>query len=343
MDYQPILKELEDLTVETFSLWDHNRVGFQWRHYTLNHTLRVRDMCLELGRKEGADLTQLAFAATLHDITKKYDGKILADEKGNRVLDEYGFWVNETLLPNPNKSNIVTKLYSENNQQGTVHSVSGAFIAKKLLESYGLPDDFNDAVSSIIRAHVRPPKLTPEQYDELYGKVESRILYDADTMDANVGYTAFYRNVHIHSYGAIQRGGFDLSAYVDNLPRWIDTKYSFVDDLLTESGRDIGAKRQERNKTLYQMLSEEKQHFDLNLKYGLLGVIDYFVKGAEDVSGTDDPNCREQMSYLERKWIPERKEWAQKENGDIQKLVQQSINRVVDFCNLMEAECSGKA
>lgn len=337
MDYQPILKELEDLTAETFGLWDHNRVGFQWRNYTLNHTLRVRGMCLELGRREGADLTQLAFAATLHDITKRYDGKILSDANGNRVLDENGFWVNETLLPNPNKSNIVTKLYTENNLQGTVHSVSGAVIAKKLLESYGLPDEFNEAVNLIIRAHVKPPKLTPEQYDELYEKVESLILYDADTMDANVGYTAFYRNVHIHSYGAIQRGGFDLSSYVDNLPRWIDTKYSFVDNLLTETGREVGTKRQERNKELYQMLAKEKEHFDLNLKYGLLGVIDYFV------SGTEDPNCMEQMDYLEQRWIPERKEWFQNENGETQKLVEQSINRVVAFGNLMEEECSGKA
>ena len=31
MNYQPILKELEELTVDTFGLWDHNRVGFQWR------------------------------------------------------------------------------------------------------------------------------------------------------------------------------------------------------------------------------------------------------------------------------------------------------------------------
>ena len=336
MDYQPILKELEELTAETFTLWDHNRVGFQWRHYTLNHTLRVRGMCLELGRKEGVDLTQLAFAATLHDITKRYDGKILSDENGNRALDENGFWINETLLPNPNKSNIITELYSENNLQSTVHSVSGAFIAKKVLESYGLSDEFNEAVSAIIHAHVKPPNLTPEQYDELYSKVESRILYDADTMDANVGYTAFYRNVHIHSYGAIQRGGFDLSSYVDNLPRWIDTKYSFVDNLLTESGREVGAKRQERNKELYQMLSGEKQHFDLNLKYGLLGVIDYLV------SGTEDPNCKEQMDYLEQHWIPERQEWLQEESSETQELAQQSIKRVADFCNLMGAECSGK-
>jgi hypothetical protein len=336
MDYQPILTELEDLAAETFTLWDHNRVGFQWRHYTLNHTLRVRGMCLELGRKEGADLTQLAFAATLHDITKKYDGRILTDANGNRILDEYGFWVNETLLPNPNKSNIVTEMYRKNNLQGTVHSVSGAFIAQKLLERYGLPDEFNEAVSTIIRAHVKPPKLTPEQYDDLYGKVESRILYDADTMDANVGYTAFYRNVHIHSYGAIQRDGFNLSAYVDNLPRWIDTKYSFVDNLLTASGRGVGAKRQERNKALYQMLAEEKQHFDLNLKYGLLGVIDYFV------SGTEDPNCQEQMAYLEQQWILERKKWLQEETNEIKELAQQSISRVLDFYNLMDAECSGK-
>jgi len=220
--------------------------------------------------------------------------------------------------------------------EGTIHSVSGALIAKKLLESYGLPDEFNEAVSTIIRAHVKPPTLTQEQHDELYGKVESQILYDADTMDANVGYTAFYRNIHIHSYGAIQRDGFDLSSYVDNLPRWIDTKYSFVDGLLTESAKEVGTIRQERNKELHQILIKEKENFDLNLKYGLLGVLDYLV------SGTEDPNFREQMNYLEQHWIPERKKWFQEESNETQELAEQSISRVVDFWNLMEAESSGK-
>ena len=41
MDYQKTLAELENLVLETYGLWDHNRVGFQWRHYTWNHTKPV--------------------------------------------------------------------------------------------------------------------------------------------------------------------------------------------------------------------------------------------------------------------------------------------------------------
>lgn len=334
MNYPSILSELEELTVETFKLWDHNRVGFQWRHYTLNHTLRVRNLCCELGRKEDADSTKLAFAATLHDITKRYDGAILSDENGKRVLDENGFWKNETLMPA--RSNLVTELYDENNLHGKVHSVSGAVIAEKLLEGYDLPGDFIESVSSIIRAHVRPPNPTPEQFEEYYGKVENRILCDADTIDPNVGYTAFYRNVHIHCYHAMQRGNFDLEAYASNLSNWVNTKYTFVDNLLAESSKEVGTKRQERNGNLCAMLAGEMENFQLNLKYGLLGMIDYLV------SGTEDPNFREQMDYLEEHWVPERQKQIDHESGADKELAQQGLSRVVDFCHLMAEEHDGK-
>ena len=98
MDYQKVLTELEDLVLETYSLWDHNRIGFQWRHYTWNHTKRVRAMGMELGRKAGGDVKKLELAGTLHDITKKYDGEILTDEEGKRVTSAQGFWLNEKLL-----------------------------------------------------------------------------------------------------------------------------------------------------------------------------------------------------------------------------------------------------
>ena len=71
MDYSKLSKELEDLVTDTYKLWDHNRVGFQWRHYTWNHTKRVRAMGMELGRREGGDVKKLEIAGTLHDITKK--------------------------------------------------------------------------------------------------------------------------------------------------------------------------------------------------------------------------------------------------------------------------------
>jgi len=334
MNYQSILTGLEELTIETFGLWDHNRVGFQWRHYTLNHTLRVRNLCSELGKREGGDLTKLAFASTLHDITKRYDGAILSDENGKRVFDENGFWKNETLTPA--RSNVVTELYNENNLHGKVHSVSGAVIAKRLLEEYDVPEDFIELVGSIILAHVRPPNLAPERFDEYYGNVENRILYDADTIDPNVGYTAFYRNVHIHCYSAMRRGNFDLKAYASNLSNWVNTKYTFVDNLLTESGKEIGMKRQERNENLCAMLTEEIEDFQLNLKYGLLGMIDYLV------SGTSDPHFREQMDYLEKHWIPERQKQIDDGRCAEKELAQQSLNRVVDVCNLMEGEYAGK-
>ena len=36
MNYSQVLNELETLVNDTFGLWEHNRVGFQWRHYTWN-------------------------------------------------------------------------------------------------------------------------------------------------------------------------------------------------------------------------------------------------------------------------------------------------------------------
>ena len=55
MNYAQVLNELETLVNDTFTLWEHNRVGFQWRHYTWNHTMRVRAMGMELGKREGGD------------------------------------------------------------------------------------------------------------------------------------------------------------------------------------------------------------------------------------------------------------------------------------------------
>ena len=109
MNYGQVLNELETLVADTFGLWEHNRVGFQWRHYTWNHTMRVRAMSMELGRREGGDVKLLEVAGTLHDITKRYDGVILTDDNGKRILDHNGFWLNEMLSPAGTLSLIFTK------------------------------------------------------------------------------------------------------------------------------------------------------------------------------------------------------------------------------------------
>ncbi len=337
MNYSEVLKELENLVTETYSLWDHNRVGFQWRHYTWNHTMRVRAMSIELGKREGGDTVKLEVAGTLHDITKRYDGEILTDENGKRLLSEDGLWLNEPLTPS--RENIVTQLYDEHNLRGKVHHESGAVIAEKILGMYDFDRDFVDAVRAIVLAHLKPINLTKEQFDLLYRNIENQILYDADTMDPNVGYTAFFRNIHIHSYFAIKRNGkFDLEAYVQGLPRFVESKQAFADKLLTESAREVANARQGRKRELADQLASELGDMPMNRKYGMLGVIEYFV------SQTEDPHFMDQVNHLKKDWIPERQKWiAEMETTQVARDgAQEALERVIDFTTKLEREYKGE-
>lgn len=335
MNYGQVLNELETLVNATFGLWEHNRVGFQWRHYTWNHTMRVRATSMELGRREGGDVKLLEVAGTLHDITKRYDGVILTDDNGKRILDNNGFWLNETL--SPAGKNIVTELYDKHNLRGKVHHESGAVITENILAMYDFEPAFVEAATSVVLAHLKPTNLTPDDFKLLYGNIENQILYDADTMDPNVGYTGFFRNIHIHAYFALQRGNFNLEEYVRNLPRWINSKQEFVDKLLTESSREVGQARQDRNQQLFAQMVGELDDMEINRKYGLLGIIEYFV------SETEDPHFLNQLEYLQTKWLPERQKWADEETTtSARERAQAAIERVSNFLNLLEKEGRGE-
>ena len=336
MNYSQVLNELETLVNETFGLWEHNRVGFQWRHYTWNHTMRVRALSMELGKREGGDVKLLEVAGTLHDITKRYDGVILTDDNGQRILDHNGFWLNETLTPA--SQNVVTELYNKHNLHGKVHHESGAVITENILGMYDFEPDFVQAATAVVLAHLKPMNLTAEDFKLLYNRVENQVLYDADTMDPNVGYTAFFRNIHIHSYFALQRGNFDLEDYVKNLPRWINSKQEFVDKLLTESSREVAQARQDRNQHLFLQMVDELDDMEINRKYGLLGVIEYFV------SVTEDPHFLNQLDYLQNEWLPQRRQWLAEEENDAsaRDRAQSAIDRVDEFLILMTRESNGE-
>jgi len=335
IDYQNIQTELNELALETFGLWDQERVGFRWKHYLPNHTQRVRAMCLELGKHEGADQLALSFAATLHDITKPYDGEIYADGDGNRILDENGFWKNEVLMPA--RSNIVTELYDSNNLYGSMHHTSGAFIAGKILDGYGLAQNFIDKVCSIIASHIKPLKLTPEEYNNGYSKVEHKIIYDADTMDANLGYVAFFRNIHIHAPRHLQNGSFNVARYITSIEPWINRKQSFANGMFTGLAREMSEQRQQRKQHLYQQLVTEQDNPEINMKYGMLGVMDYLV------SQTSEPNFSKEMIHLQQSWIPERERWIEKNTrGTDSEQAQNSLRRVIDFCETISEEAAGK-
>ena len=331
-----ILRELEELVKETFLLWDEKRVGFSWRHYYFNHTQRVRMLSLSIGRNEGADLRKLEYAALLHDITKRYDGSFLTDKNGKRVVDEDGFWRNEVLPPNPSKSNIVTQLYEEYDQAYKLHNVSGALIAGMILRRYGFPDDFCDGVSSIILTHLKPSESSAEKMRTFNSNLEGRILYETDTIDSNLGLVAFFRNIGIHTYNMVRRAGkADLKQYIEGIPRWLDMKEDFLPRMQTDTGRKIGEARQKRNWEIWSQIAQEKEDFELNETYGILGIVKYFMSCCED------PNLQEQMAYVKDEWVPERKRMLASEDSR-KEAAERSLNSAINFHSLLAREIRGE-
>src|SRR5207237_34596 len=73
---------------------------------------------------------------------------------GKRVVDKNGLWLNDYLPPK--RANRLTRVYDELDLHRTVHSKSGARIADRLLNEYGLPDDFRRHVEEVIHTHLMP-------------------------------------------------------------------------------------------------------------------------------------------------------------------------------------------
>ncbi len=331
MDDSVIVKRLNELVRETFRLWDEVWVGFSWRHYYYNHTQRVRALSLEIGRREGADLQKLEYAAILHDITKRYDGPIITDSQGRRILDENGFWRNELLMPN--KENLVTRLYREFDLFHTLHNVSGAKIAQHVLELYGFPDEFCVSVSSIIKSHLNPEVYQGESSSDL---LEKKILYEADTLDANLGLTAFYRNIQINThYMTLTKGRPTLRQYIRRIEPWIERKVAFLDLPSTPTGIHMAKQRLTRMKEIHaQILDELQGEAPKSLEYGLLGIL----KGFMDQN--QDPNLEDELHHLLTRWIPTRRQMLK---TDADHRTTRIFHRAVKFCHQLSRETQGRA
>jgi putative nucleotidyltransferase with HDIG domain len=325
--------EIEAVVIDTFSQWDVVRVGFSWRKYYLDHTLQVLNLARRMAREMGADEDQLRFAAILHDVSKRYDGAILKDDAGKNVVDSEGFWLNETVRPDRN--NWVTELYDELGLQGQIHHVSGAVLTDRILREFGFGETFIRPVSKVVAGHLKG-KVPPEVFDERYREPEVRILYDADTIDPNVGLTAFYRNVQINAGYALQRREpIDLREYVERLPRWIEMKQSFSDQMLTERGREICEDRHARIRSLARELRDELDNEVVNRRYGLLGVVELLFTRPED------PSIREHAAILDTDWLPERARMLAEENELDRDACRLALGRSRRFSLTLQAELRG--
>ena len=297
--HQATVAELDDLVAETHRLWDEEWVGFSWRNYTHEHMRRVRGLAGTLAGPEGADPRVVALAATLHDITKSYDGEIMTGPDGRRVIDASGLWRNETLAPA--RSNAVTAIYDQLGLSGSVHHVSGGAVARVLLERRGYGGGIVDEVEQAIIEHL---VATPES------SVAGKCLYDADTIDANVGMPAFYRNIQISLRGQDaqftarnesftewlgENLGTFLETYLgERIPAWVDAKArDFVPKLMTPTGRAVASERLDRlRRTVSEMVSELG---DLKRarRHGAIRVVEAFM------SRRSNPKLVDELAHAE--------------------------------------------
>lgn len=325
-----IYREVEGVVRETFTLWDVKRIGFSWRKYYLDHTRQVQNLALRMAEELDADAEQLRHAAILHDISKRYDGAILKDAEGKNVVDSEGFWLNASVPPD--RANWVTGLYERLGLRGQIHHVSGAVLTEHVLREFGLPENFIRPVSKIVRGHLKG-KVPPGEHDRRYREIEVRVLYDADTIDPNVGLTAFYRNIQINAGYALQRGErMDVVDYVGRLPRWVEMKESFRDQMLTELGRQICEERHARNRALLRDLQSELADPQVSRAYGLLGVVEYLS------SNPEDPSLFEHLEGLRAGWLPERERRLAAEDCLDRDAAAQALDRSRGFISSLERE-----
>ena len=305
MNDAAFLAELEALVWETYTLWDEDWVGFSWRNYTFDHVQRVRALSRTLAEREGADRRVLEFATLLHDITKSYDGEIIMKD-GQRVLDANGFWRNDYLPPA--RRNRITDLYEEFGLRGTVHHDSGARLAAHLLAERGYPAVFCAHVAEVIQSHL---KVTDNS------SLEGGIIYDADTIDSNIGLPALYRNLMITLRGrdkqAQAQGLPDFSAQLEadpegffrgwileRLPGWVNSKHrDFVTKMTTDSGKALADARIDRLGVLVEELAHELGHVDEALRTGRLAVLWYFAANRHGAE------LSKQLAHLAGPWAAE--------------------------------------
>ncbi|NLT73315.1 MAG: HD domain-containing protein [Chloroflexi bacterium] len=302
MEQVQLISELNGLLKETFELWEPGWVTFNWRAYTYDHTQRVTGLAMTLCEREGGDVWVTQLAALLHDITKPYDGDYLVGPDGKRLVDEHGLWHNATRLPA--RQNRVTEMYDRLGLAGTLHNESGAIIARELLRGYGVDERICERVAETIQHHLRPPEDAP---------TESGCLYDADTIDANIGLPAFVRNIYIHHHYYDQRKGPDapsigqilldrpleyLEPYIRaNLPEWAEGKRrDFVPRLVTASGRELGGTRIDRLLKHFAWLSDELDVFAEHPDHTGIDVVVHYM------THTDEPSIAEETCHLSEVW-----------------------------------------
>ena len=137
------------------------------------HTKRVHDLCMKIGRAEGANLDVLAIAAYLHDIGRPFQdrsrGKVCHAEKGAELANEI---LLKTDIPEYYRNNIIhsirTHRFRGSNRPETLEAMV-LFDADKLdsIGAVGIGRAF--LFAGEVGATLHNPDMAPEE-SESYSK-----------------------------------------------------------------------------------------------------------------------------------------------------------------------------
>jgi hypothetical protein len=186
-----------------------------------------------------------------------------------------------------------------------LHHESGAAVATELLRARGVAKPLVVGAATAIREHLLP---TAE------ASLEGRCLYDADTIDANIGLPAFVRNIYINLHfhdmrrkpeaptldTLLRDAPLDfLRPYVtENLPRWAEGKLrDFPPKLMTRAGRELSLARMERLNTTFRSLADELADYATNSHQGSLAAMLHYMRHH------DEPSIAAETNYLAQGWL----------------------------------------
>ena len=198
----------------------------------------------------------------------------------------------------------MTDLYDRLGLEGTLHNVSGGQVADALLDESGYPGDFRERVDRAIREHLMAGSDA---------SLEGQVLYDADTIDANIGLPAFYRNIQISLRGQDRQYARRGESFVDwlqehlpeyldgylkeRIPTWIEGKQrDFVPKMTTAAGRRVAEARIDRLSQINGEMMAELEELEEAVEPGRLAVVRYFMENRRI------PQLTEQLALLEQRW-----------------------------------------
>lgn len=161
---------IEQLKPEIKYLFEEGEGVHDW-----DHTLRVYNLAMHIGKLENADLEILGISALLHDIGRPLEASLRESrvERETRRIPKKNTKLRESMIENLK----FKKEQKTENENEPCHAEIGAVIAEGILENYNFDSKKIEDIKYCIESHRWSKGNEPKTK-------EAKVLYDADKLDS---------------------------------------------------------------------------------------------------------------------------------------------------------------